>query len=231
VRAIIILCLGLLFAGAAIDRPVRAAAPGDESIELPKGKTPSGPKLPSGVGEESDEGDDDSGGSDKAGTGAGKEKPAVLPKVHYGTEGLPKPVARLREQLLEAARTGDVERLKPILEASDPPPVFSYGEDAEPISHIKQASGDKEGREVLAIMIEILEAGWLKIDEGTEDELYVWPYFARYPLDSLTSAQKVELFKIVTAGDYQEMQQFGYYNFYRLGIAPDGRWRYFVAGD
>jgi hypothetical protein len=27
------------------------------------------------------------------------------------------------------------------------------------------------------------------------------------------------------------MQEFGGYNFYRLGISPDGKWKFFTAGD
>ena len=51
------------------------------------------------------------------------------------------------------------------------------------------------------------------------------------PLRELTPAQKVELFKIVTGSDYRAMQDFGAYIFYRLGIAPDGTWHFFVSGE
>ena len=51
------------------------------------------------------------------------------------------------------------------------------------------------------------------------------------PLDRLDAKQRVELFKIVTAGDYDDMKQFGAYIFYRVGITPDGHWSFFVAGD
>jgi hypothetical protein len=51
------------------------------------------------------------------------------------------------------------------------------------------------------------------------------------PLDRLTPPQRVELFKIVTAGDYEDMKSYGAYIFYRVGITPDGRWQFFVAGD
>ena len=36
--------------------------------------------------------------------------------------------------------------------------------------------------------------------------MYVWPYFFAVPLDRLTPRQRVELFKIVTAGDYEDMK-------------------------
>jgi hypothetical protein len=69
------------------------------------------------------------------------------------------------------------------------------------------------------------------VDKGTPQEAFIWPYFARMPLKDLAPAQKVELFKIVTGSDFKEMQEVGAYTFYRLGIAPDGTWLYFVAGD
>jgi hypothetical protein len=51
------------------------------------------------------------------------------------------------------------------------------------------------------------------------------------PLKELTPPQKVELFKVVTGSDYRAMQDFGAYIFYRLGIAPDGTWHFFVSGE
>jgi len=59
----------------------------------------------------------------------------------------------------------------------------------------------------------------------------VWPYFQAMQLDKLTPEQRVELFRLVTAFDFREMQKFGSYNFFRAGISPDGRWQFFVAGD
>jgi hypothetical protein len=61
--------------------------------------------------------------------------------------------------------------------------------------------------------------------------MYVWPYFARYPLDKLNGPQMVELFKILTAGDYEDMKAYGTYLFYRVGITPTGVWKYFISGD
>ena len=156
---------------------------------------------------------------------------APLPEIHYGTADLPKPVMRLREQILEAARSGDLERLRPVLESNEMPPTLSLTQIDDPIDFLKQASGDPNGREVLAILSEILEAGWVHVDVGTPQEMYIWPYFARYPLARLTPPQEVELYRILTAADVEEMQDFGAYIFYRVGIGPDGTWHYFVAGD
>ena len=57
------------------------------------------------------------------------------------------------------------------------------------------------------------------------------PISSAYRSTSSTPRQKVELFKIVTAGDLEDMKQFGTYIFYRVGITPEGRWAFFVAGE
>lgn len=157
--------------------------------------------------------------------------PQDRPQVLYNTAVLPKPVARMHDQLKEAAINGDLKRLRMVLESNEMPPTLSFGETGDPIEFIKQSSGDGEGYEILAILADILDAGFVHVDAGTPQEMYVWPYFARYPLDGLTPDQKVELYRIVTAGDFAEMQTFGAWNFYRLGIGPDGTLHYFVAGD
>ena len=105
------------------------------------------------------------------------------------------------------------------------------GLEGDPIEFLKSQSGDAEGREILAILLEVLESGFVHLDAGTDNEVYVWPYFFAVPLDALTPQQKVELFTILTSGDLEEMKSFGAYVFYRVGISPQGRWRFFVAGD
>ncbi|MXN66041.1 hypothetical protein GR183_14095 [Stappia sp. GBMRC 2046] len=154
-----------------------------------------------------------------------------LPEIRYGEEGLPKPVSRMRAQILEAAYSGDVERMRMVLEANEVMPTLTFGEMDDPVEFLKESSGDGQGYEILAILTEILEAGWIKVDEGTAQEMYVWPYFARYPLSELTPEQKVEMYRIVTAGDVADMETFGAWIFYRVGIGPDGTLHYFVAGD
>jgi len=156
---------------------------------------------------------------------------AAFPQVLYDLSLLPEPVARLREEIIAAARTGDIEQLRPILEANGVTPIFSFGGDTDAIAFWKEVSGDGEGRELLAIMIEVFQAGFVHVKQDGRDEIYVWPYFAETPLAALTPQQQVELYKLVTAQDVADMQAFGAYNFYRAGITPDGQWQYFVAGD
>ena len=85
--------------------------------------------------------------------------------------------------------------------------------------------------EIMAILTEILEAGYVHADVGSAQEMYIWPYFARYPLARLSPEQKVEMYRIVTSGDYADMAITGTWTFYRVGIGPDGTLHYFVAGE
>ena len=153
------------------------------------------------------------------------------PTIEYDVDKLPVPVKRLRDQILEAAKTGDIEKLRPIVDANGEAPQFGFTQADDPVAYLKSQSGDAEGREILAILSEVLEAGYVHVDVGTTEEMYIWPYFARYPLDKLTAPQMVDMFRLLTAGDYEDMKSYGTYLFYRLGITPTGEWRYFVEGD
>lgn len=164
-------------------------------------------------------------------SGAPGVQPEALPEVLYGEADLPKPVARTRAQLLEAAYAGDLDRLRMVLEANEMMPTLTFGEMDDPIEFLKASSGDGEGLEVMAILTEILEAGYVHVDKGTAQEMYVWPYFSRIPLARLTREQKVEMYRVVTSGDLADMEAMGAWTFYRVGIGPDGTLHYFVAGD
>jgi hypothetical protein len=154
------------------------------------------------------------------------------PEIVYDIETLPGPVKRMRELILEAAKTGDIEKLRPLIGTGSEITQLSLGEmEGDPIKFLRELSGDSEGQEILAILEEVLSTGYVHVGAGTPNDLYVWPYFFAIPLDKLTSPQRVELFKIVTAGDYEDMKTYGAYIFYRVGITPEGRWSFFVAGD
>lgn len=157
---------------------------------------------------------------------------APVPEVIYDLTKLPGPARRMRELILEATKSGDIEKLRPLLGMGDGATTLSFGGvEGDLIAFLKQQSGDGEGHEILAILEEVLEAGFVHIDAGKPEELYVWPYFFAVPIEKLTPPQRVELFRIVTAGDYEDMKNYGAYIFYRVGITPEGRWMFFVAGD
>jgi hypothetical protein len=155
-----------------------------------------------------------------------------IPEVLYDYTLLPPEVQRMRELIMEACRSGDPERLRPLIGLGDGATQLSFGEVGDdPIAFLREISGDEAGQEIMAILLEILDAGYVHLSPGTPSEIYVFPYFYAVPLEALTPPQRVELFKIVTAGDVEDMKLYGSYTFYRAGFAPDGRWLFFVAGD
>src|SRR5712692_2767508 len=152
-----------------------------------------------------------------------------VPEIITDLSRLPAPVARTRERILAAARSGDLQKLVALV--NEAKPIFSFSDDRDPIVFWKMNYPDSDGVEALSILVTILETGFVRVDEGTPQEMYVWPYFVRMSIKALTPQQKVELYRIITGADYKDMTAFGVYAFYRLGIGPDGTWHFFVAGD
>ena len=165
---------------------------------------------------------------------AAKSQPAppasTAPEIIAELSRLPAPVADMRTRILAAARSGELSRLVSVMQASPTLPIFAQSTGQDPITYWRTNYPDSDGVEILAMLIDILDTPFVVVDAGTPDEMYVWPYFARMPLKTLTAPQKVELFKIVTGSDYREMLDAGAYNFFRVGIGRDGGWRFFVTG-
>jgi hypothetical protein len=153
------------------------------------------------------------------------------PQIHSDLSVLPELVKNMRDAILEAARSGNIDALRPVLESNELKPTVSFGGADDPIEHWKQASRDGQGFEIMAIMTEILEMDFARINAGTSNEMYIWPYLAELPLDTLTPAQQVDLTRLMKPEEVKTMKEFGGYIYYRLGIGRDGTWHYFVAGD
>lgn len=163
---------------------------------------------------------------------ASQNSPAgAPPKVHYGTAGLPAPVLEMRDAILSAVRSGRIEDLRTAVELNEIKPIVADKPVGDLITHWRQASGDGEGREILAVLGELLDSGYVVLPIGRDLEnnrVYVWPYFAELPLASLTPAQDVELLRLVPVEVFKEMKQTGRYSHYKLGIGADGTWHFMM---
>jgi len=156
--------------------------------------------------------------------------PGSGPEILRDPGLLPAPARATFEAIRAAARSGDIARLAPLLSGPAAPRV-AKGELGDPLAYLRSLSADAEGREILAILSELLDTGFVRVNAGTPEEAYVWPYLAALPTRSLTPEQVVELFRLVSVGDYQDMLAYGAYIFFRVEIGADGRWRAFAAGD
>ena len=165
-------------------------------------------------------------------TGPVSTEPTDISPALSDIAALPQPVQKMRELILEAAKSGDIEKLRPLLGVgTDATQLAVTTLEGDPIDYLKGQAGDADGQEILAIMLDLLEAKFVHTDVGTTEELYVWPYFVERQLEKLSPPERVDLFRIVTAGDYEDMKTFGAYNFYRIGISPEGNFVFFVSGD
>ena len=163
-----------------------------------------------------------------------KQTPAPPPKISYGTDKLPEPVREMREAMLAAALSGDIEELRHVYEMNDLRPDLGGGASRDPMADWKRASGDGKGLEVLAALSLVLEAGYVVLPLGRDLEnnrLYIWPYFAEVPLDKLTPAQEVELLRLVPPAVAKAMKEKGRYTHWRVTIGADGSWHSFRKED
>ncbi|GHC68961.1 hypothetical protein [Limoniibacter endophyticus] len=164
----------------------------------------------------------------------GTETVQLIGEVSKDIESLPTPVKNMRRLILEAAESANFEALRPLIGTGENATQIPRGteeEERDPIDMLKQLVGDEGGFEMLAIIQNLLNTGYVHVEPGTPQELYVWPYFVSLPVENLDSKQKVELFRIVTGGDYEEMKQAGAYNFFSIGISPQGKWVFLNLGD
>lgn len=153
--------------------------------------------------------------------------PAKAPEVLRDVAALPAPVQKMRLEILRAAATGQIESLRQPIELNELRPTFASKAVGDPIAFLRAASGDGEGREILAILIDILTTACVRQKTAGGGESYVWPYFAETPLDRLTPAQQVELLRLAPVARFKEMRETGRYDDYRLVIGHDGVWHAF----
>ncbi len=147
--------------------------------------------------------------------------------IGYGADDLPRGVAEMHEAILAAVRAGDMEELRIAIELNEMKPELGAAAGSDPIAHLKSLSGDGEGREILAVLGRLLESGYAVIPAGKDIEnnrVYVWPYFAEVPIDRLTPAQEVELYRLVTPAEASAMRAARKWSWWRLAIGAEGTW-------
>jgi hypothetical protein len=158
---------------------------------------------------------------------AAAEAPGQVPKPLYDFNALPDPVKGMLQRMAEAAQSGEIENLRPVFESNELKPMVAADYVEDPVAFWKKQSADGSGRDVLAAMLDVMSAGYVRTGQG-QDEMYVWPYFAETDLKRLTPSQEVELYRVVPPSLAVSMKKEGKYSYYRLGISPSGVWHYFI---
>ena len=147
---------------------------------------------------------------------------------------LPPPVEEMRDAILAAVHSGDIEDLRPALEWNELRPHIADEPVDDPIAYWKRLSGDGEGREILAILGEILDCGpaTLAIGNDVENNLvYVWPALAEADLSKLTPQQEVALYRFVSPARAKAMRESNRWQWWRLAIGADGTWHAFHKAE
>jgi hypothetical protein len=134
----------------------------------------------------------------------------------------------MRQAILKAATSGEIEELRVPIDMNELPPVFAKERVADPIAYLKSASADGNGREMLAILYNLLTTGYAIKDPGTKNEMIVWPYHAAIPLSGLSPSQEVEIYRFLAPARVKEMTASGKYAYYSIGISRDGVWHSFT---
>jgi hypothetical protein len=130
---------------------------------------------------------------------------------------LPDEVEATRRGLLEAAQSGDVEALEPFVTDRL---SYTFGEPVEggAIEYFRQL--EAQGQDPLGTLAKLLQLPYT-LAQGN----YVWPWVYTVQASDLTDYEKQLLGEF--ADDFADQTYLGY----RVGIAPDGTWIFFVAGD
>lgn len=160
---------------------------------------------------------------------AKKQRPPAV-TVETDPDKLPVPVQEMRDAILAAARSGKIEELRVPIQWNELKPDFGDIDSREPIPTWKKLSIDGEGREILAILINLLEAPYAVTRTGRDIEnnkIYVWPYFAELPIDKLPPHLETQLLRLIPAAEFKAMKAAGKYTYWRMSIGADGTWHSF----
>jgi hypothetical protein len=123
-----------------------------------------------------------------------------------------------------------MDELKNALDMSVTQPDFGMSDKMDPIKALKAQSSDNKGREILAILLNLLTLPAATQPLGSDIEnntVYIWPYLATRPLDKLTPAEEVDLYRLVTPAKAAEMHEKKRWMWWCLAITADGNWLMF----
>jgi len=145
-------------------------------------------------------------------------------KVEATPTALPAAVEAARVAILEAARSGDYEALRPLVPETGFEYTFGSPVEGGPIAYWQELerATDERPLEALAAILElpyVLSLGY-----------YVWPWAYSVENRSNLSAHERQLLAPLGTPGELVLDGTGYLG-WRAGFEPDGSWAFFVAGD
>ncbi len=132
----------------------------------------------------------------------------------------------MRRSIVAAARACDFDRLSELAEAGTF--TYSFGAGDDPAAYWRDA--EKEG-DPLAALVHFLNQPFAARPAGGVTQ-YVWPRaYAYESWEAVPPEARHELRPVYGEKDFERFGRFGSYSGYRVGIAADGDWVFFVSGD
>lgn len=153
------------------------------------------------------------------------------PKITSDPSKLPQPVRVMRASIIRAAKSGDIKAVRAVLQRNEIKPIVNFDTKLSPVEYWLSVSEDGNGKDIMANMVEIFLKPYAVINEGTSKEKYIWPYLAELNIKTLSPRQEVDILRLVSFKDYQEMKKSGRYLGYRASIGKDGTWHLFVKEE
>ncbi|HVF76440.1 MAG TPA: hypothetical protein VM938_15495 [Acidimicrobiales bacterium] len=143
--------------------------------------------------------------------------------------GLPVEVATTRRTIVDAATQCDYARLAQLASSGRRPFTAGFG-GVDDLAASWQR-GEAGGERPLHALVTLLDAPHAR-RAAAGDPQFVWPSaFAAERWADVASEAREALRPLYDDEDFAAFQKFGSYVGYRIGIAEDGEWLFFVAGD
>lgn len=143
--------------------------------------------------------------------------------------GLPPAVATTRRAVVDAATRCDYPGLAQLASTGRRPFTASFGGADDLAAYWRRS--EAEGGRPLEALVALLDAPHARqITDG--DAPFVWPSaFVAKRWADVTPDEREALRPLYDDEDFAAFRTFGSYIGYRVGIAEDGEWLFFVAGD
>ena len=159
----------------------------------------------------------------------GQPMPGPPPPLRDETK-LPAQARNMLSRIREAARSGEAAQLRIAIERNELPPVFERGARGHGVDILKRRSCDGEGREMLRILIAVLDQGFMTTGATAAPQQFIWPYFARTAFSALDPAARSASWSLVRLADIGLSVRDQQPLWHRLGIGADGTWHFFTSG-
>lgn len=147
-------------------------------------------------------------------------------------QDLPPAVADMRARIAQATVACDYDELAELALAGDEFFSYSFGEDGDPAGYWRRLEEDPDNdEEPMATLVKLLNLRHCVNDSaGAEVTLYSWPSAS---CTQPTDEDWDELIEsgISTEEEVEDFKEFGSYIGWRVGIAEEGDWLSYIAGD